>query len=166
MRVCVLLRERGQPRAPLGHPPPSPDRGAARLQESAITIPILPSLPGFIARFADSTTIGKGEAWFYACAEIEQWHRQPSGEFTKLDAVLCDVLLFGRLTESAYDRFSKGDELIAAGYVNQYVRQRDGESISCEESFALRLRELPAPAGDHRGNLAPHERIALRRSLP
>ena len=53
--------------------------------------------------------------------------------------VFCDLVLFGRQAERAYDRFRKGDQFVASGYLNQYERQRDGQAISCEEFVARRI---------------------------
>ena len=104
-----------------------------------MTIPTQLSLHGFIATVPELTFIGNGQARFYARAGTEQWRRETNGDFIKLDPVFCDLVLFGRQAERAYDRFGKGDQFIASGYVNQYERQRDVQAISCEEFVARRI---------------------------
>ena len=50
-----------------------------------MTIPTQLSLHGFIATVPELTFIGSGHARFYARAGVEQWRREPNGDFTKLD---------------------------------------------------------------------------------
>ena len=104
-----------------------------------MTIPTQMSLHGFIATTPELTFIGNGEARFHARAGIEQWRREPNGDLTKLDPVFCDLVLFGRRAERAYDRFRKGDQFVASGYINEYERQRDGHTVPCEEFVARRM---------------------------
>ena len=101
-----------------------------------MTIPTQLSLHGFIATAPELTFVGNGEARFHARAGIEQWRREPNGELTKLDPVFCHLVLFGRRAERAYDRFRKGDQFVASGYINEYERQRDGHRVRCEEFVA------------------------------
>src|SRR3712207_5718200 len=80
-----------------------------------------------------------GRARFHARAGIERWRKEPDGSFTKLDPVFCDLVLFGRQAERAYDRFRVGDQFVASGYVHEYERLRDGHGVPCEEFVARRI---------------------------
>ncbi len=104
-----------------------------------MTIPTQLSLHGFIATAPELTFVGNGEARFHARAAIEQWRRELNGDLTKLDPVSCDLVVFGRRAERAYDRFRKGDQFVASGYINEYERQRDGHTVACEEFVARRM---------------------------
>ncbi len=104
-----------------------------------MAIPTQLSLHGFIATVPELTFTGNGQARFHTRAGTEQWPREPDGDVTKLDPIFCDLVLFGRQPERAYDRFRKGDQFVAAGYVNPYERPGDGQAVPCEEFVARRI---------------------------
>jgi single-stranded DNA-binding protein len=104
-----------------------------------MTIPTQLSLNGFLTIVPELTFAGNGQARFHARTGIEQWRREANGDLTRLDPIFCDLVMFGRRAERAYDRFRMGDQFIASGYVNQYERQRDGHTVPCEEFVALRI---------------------------
>jgi single-strand DNA-binding protein len=104
-----------------------------------MTIPTRMSLHGFIATPPELTFVGNGQARFHARAGIEQWRKEPNADLTKLDPVFCDLVLFGKTAERAYDRFRAGDQFVASGYINEYERIRDGHSVACEEFVARRI---------------------------
>ena len=104
-----------------------------------MTIPTQLSLHGIIATAPELTFIGNGEASFHTRDGIEQRRREPNGDLTKLESVFWDLVLFGRRAERASDRFRKGDQFVASGYINEYERQRDGHTVPCEEFVARRM---------------------------
>ena len=104
-----------------------------------MTIPTQVSLHGYIATAPDLHFAGSGEARFHARAGIQQWRKEQDGSFTELASVYCDLVMFGKRAERAYDQFRPGDEFIASGYINEFERQRDGHPVACEEFVARQI---------------------------
>lgn len=97
------------------------------------------SLNGFIATVPELTFIGNGRTRFYARVGIEQWRQEPDDTFTKIDPAFCAIVAFSRLAKRAYDRFRVGNQFVAAGYVHEYERTRNGHTVPDEEFVARRL---------------------------
>lgn len=104
-----------------------------------MSIPTQLSLRGYIASAPDLLFAGSGEARFHARAGIQQWRKEPDGSFTELESVYCDLVVFGKRAERAYNQFRPGDEFIASGYINEFERQRNGQPVACEEFVAWQI---------------------------
>lgn len=103
-----------------------------------MTIPTHLSLHGFIAtpptlHFGDA-----GTARLHARAGIKQWRRETDGGFTELDPVYCDLVVFGKHAERAYQQLRRGDDFVASGYIHEFERG-DGPGARCEEFVANQI---------------------------
>lgn len=116
------------------------------------------SLTGFIASDPQLSFTARGDARFYAKVGQEHFRREDDGTFTRTGVTLHDLVMYRKSAERAYERFAKGDNFVAEGYVHAYEYKRDGEAIEGEE-FAPRnlatTRPAPptpstAPAAQHR----------------
>ena len=104
-----------------------------------MTIPTHLSLHGYIATTPALQFGGTGRARFLARAEIKQWRREADGTFTELDPVYCDLVVFGRRAERAYQQLRPGDEFVASGYIHEFERPHDGHGVQCEEFVANQI---------------------------
>jgi len=68
-----------------------------------MTTPTQMSWHGNIATPPELTFVGNGRARLHARAGIEQWRKETNGSFTKLEPVHCDLVMFGKTAERAYD---------------------------------------------------------------
>lgn len=97
------------------------------------------SLSGFIATDPQLTYTERGEARFYARFGQENFRREDTGEFTKLDPSFGNLVLYRATAERAYERFSKGDQFVAEGYTHDYSYERDGQQIEGSEFVAKKI---------------------------
>lgn len=97
------------------------------------------SLSGFIATDPQLTYTERGEARFYARFGQENFRREDSGEFTKLDPSFGNLILYRATAERAYERFSKGDQFVAEGYTHDYSYERDGQQIEGSKFVAKKI---------------------------
>lgn len=97
------------------------------------------SLSGFIATDPQLTYTERGEARFYARFGQENYRREETGEFTKLDPSFGNLVLYRATAERAYERFTKGDQFVAEGYTHGYSYERDGQPIEGSEFVAKKI---------------------------
>ena len=103
---------------------------AIRTQESA---------SGFIANDPQLTRTENGDARFYARFGQENYRREENGSFTKLETSFHSLVMYRTSAERAYERFTKGDNFVAEGYVRTFQLERDGELIEREEFIAKKI---------------------------
>src|SRR5699024_11674261 len=72
-------------------------------------------------------------------------HYEPldGGGFRKLEPTFHDLVQFGKGAERSADRFVKGDDFVAQGYVREYTRTVDGQERAEEQFVAKRLAHDP-----------------------
>jgi single-stranded DNA-binding protein len=104
-----------------------------------MSIPTQLSLHGYIATTPELTTTRDGSPRFHARIGVEQFRKEPDGSFTKLDPVYCDLVAYDTAAERAFERFRVGDSLVAAGHINEYEVDRDGQKIPRHEFVARRI---------------------------
>src|SRR5699024_4621496 len=97
------------------------------------------SLSGFIATDPQLTYTERGEARFYARFGQENYRREETGEFTKLDPSFGNLVLYRATAERAHERFIKGDQFVAEGYSHDYSYERDGQPIDGTEFVAKKI---------------------------
>lgn len=97
------------------------------------------SLTGFIASDPQLSFTARGDARFYAKVGQEHFRREDDGTFTRTGVTLHDLVMYRKSAERAYERFAKGDNFVAEGYVHAYEYKRDGEAIEGEEFVAKKL---------------------------
>lgn len=91
------------------------------------------SVSGFIASAPQLSYTDRGDARFYVKIGQEHFTRNDDGSFTKRDTTFHDLVAYRKTAERAHERFLKGDNFIAEGYVRDY-RYRDGEGNLVEGS--------------------------------
>lgn len=97
------------------------------------------SISGFIASTPQLGFNDKGQARFYARFGQEHFDRNPDGSFTQLESTFHDLVMFRATAERAHERFRKGDNFIAEGYVREYEAARDGEQVQTEQFVAKKI---------------------------
>ena len=103
-----------------------------------MAIPTQLSLQGFIATEPQLSFGESGHARFYCRVGIEQHRKEADGSFTKVEPVLCDLVVFDRAAERAYSRFKPGDQIVASGYIHEYEQERQGGASRLREQFVAR----------------------------
>lgn len=104
-----------------------------------MSIPTQLSLHGHIATTPELTKTREGNPRFHARIGVEQFRKELDGSFTKLDPVHCDLVAYGTAAERAFDRFRIGDSFVAAGYINDYEVDRDGQKVPRQEFVARKI---------------------------
>lgn len=104
-----------------------------------MSIPTHLSLNGYIATTPELTKTRGGSPRFHARIGVEQFRKEPDGSFTKLDPVHCDLVAYDTAAERSFERFRVGDSFVAAGYINDYEVDRDGQKIPRQEFVARRI---------------------------
>lgn len=102
-----------------------------------------PSINGFIASDPRLTFNDDGEARFYARIGQNHYRREDDGGFTELEPTFHDLVQFGKGAELSAERFRKGDNFVAQGYVRDYTRVVDGLERTDEQFVAKRLGHDP-----------------------
>ena len=102
-----------------------------------MTIPTQMSLHGFIASESQLRFTENRVARFYACIGADNVRRESNGRYPRLAPTFHDLVLFGSSAERAYRSFRRGDTIVAAGYVQEYVIEHDG-SVERHEEFVAR----------------------------
>ena len=97
------------------------------------------SLSGFIVTDPELTITSKGEARFYAKIGQEHFHRNDDGSFTQLESTFHNVVQYRKAAERSYERFQKGDNFVAEGYVHEYDHDVDGQIQHGEEFVAKKI---------------------------
>lgn len=103
-----------------------------------MTIPTQLSLQGFIASEPQLSFGESGHARFYCRVGIEQHRREADGSFTKIEPIFCDLVVFDRAAERAYNRFKPGDQILASGYVHEYEQACEGAASGLRAQFVAR----------------------------
>lgn len=97
------------------------------------------SISGFIASTPQLGYNAQGQARLYARFGQEHFDRNPDGTFTQLESTFHDLVMFRASAERAHERFRKGDNFIAEGYVREYEATRDGEQVQTEQFVAKKI---------------------------
>jgi len=108
-----------------------------------VAIRTSPSINGFIASDPRLTFNDNGEARLYARIGIQHYRREDDGSFTELEPTFHDLVQFGKGAELSADRFRKGDNFLAQGYVRDYTHVVDGQERADEQFVAKRLSHDP-----------------------
>jgi single-strand DNA-binding protein len=97
------------------------------------------SLSGFIVTDPELTITSKGEARFYAKIGQEHFQRNDDGSFTQLESTFHNLVQYRKAAERSYERFQKGDNFVAEGYVHEYDHDVDGQPQHGEEFVAKKI---------------------------
>ena len=97
------------------------------------------SLSGFIVSDPELSITCKGEARFYAKIGQEHFQRNDDGSFTQLESTFHNLVQYRKAAERSYERFQKGDNFVAEGYVHEYDHDVDGETQHGEEFVAKKI---------------------------
>ncbi|WP_116953345.1 single-stranded DNA-binding protein [Jiangella endophytica] len=98
---------------------------------------------GFIASDPDLTYNADGKPRLYIRIGINHFQSLPSGRLNRLPPTYHDLVQFDRAAELSHERFQKGDEFAAIGYLRQYDRTVDGQPKKAEQFVAYRLMHDP-----------------------
>ena len=101
------------------------------------------SINGFIATDPKITFNDDGQARFYARIGINHYQRNDDGTFTELDPSYHDLIQFGKGAELSAERFRKGDNFLAQGYVRDYNHVVDGQERTDQQFVTNRLAHDP-----------------------
>ena len=97
------------------------------------------SISGFIVTDPELTITSKGEARFYAKIGQEHFQRNDDGSFTQLESTFHNLVQYRKAAERSYERFQKGDNFVAEGYVHEYDHDVDGQTQHGEEFVAKKI---------------------------
>ncbi|NHN55861.1 single-stranded DNA-binding protein [Calidifontibacter sp. DB0510] len=101
------------------------------------------SINGFIATDPKLTFSEQGQARFYARVGINHYQREDDGSFTKLDPSYHDLIQFGKGAELSAERFRKGDDFLAQGYVRDYTHTVNSEQVTDQQFVTSRMSHDP-----------------------
>ncbi len=104
-----------------------------------MTIRTQQSISGFIASYPQLTQTDRGDARFYARYGQENFRREEDGTFTKLETIFHNLVMYRATAERAYERFAKGDNFVAEGYLHEYSYDREGQAAEGEEFVAKKI---------------------------
>jgi single-stranded DNA-binding protein len=111
--------------------------------EETVDIKTSQSINGFIASDPKITFNDDGLARFYARVGINHYQRNDDGTFTEMDPTFHDLIQFGKGAELSADRFRKGDNFLAQGYVRDYTHTVNGEQVTDQQFVTNRLAHDP-----------------------
>jgi len=111
--------------------------------EATVDIKTSQSINGFIATDPKLTFSDQGQARFYARIGINHYQREDDGSFTKLDPSYHDLIQFGKGAELSAERFRKGDDFLAQGYVRDYTHTVNGEQVTDQQFVTSRMAHDP-----------------------
>lgn len=97
------------------------------------------SLSGFIVSDPELDTTSKGDARFHARIGQEHFQRNEDGSFTQLESTFHDLVQYRKAAERTFERFQKGDNFVAEGYVREYDHEIDGQTQHGEEFVAKKI---------------------------
>ncbi|TXN29814.1 single-stranded DNA-binding protein [Lacisediminihabitans profunda] len=97
------------------------------------------SLSGFIVGDPELTTTSNGDSRFHARIGQEHFQRNEDGSFTQLESTFHDLVQYRKAAERTFERFQKGDNFVAEGYVREYDYDVDGQSRRGEEFVAKKI---------------------------
>lgn len=98
------------------------------------------SLAGFIASDPQLTETAKGDPRFYAQVGQKHFRREDDGTWTHVETTRHNLVMFGKSAEHAHEKFQRGDEFIAQGYVREVnYTDRNGVNVEDEEFVARRI---------------------------
>lgn len=98
---------------------------------------------GFVATEPKLTYNAEGEPRLYIRIGINHYKPGNGGGYTKLAPTFHDLVQFGRAAELSNERFRKGDDFVAVGYIRTYERTIDGGTEQAEQFIAYRLSHDP-----------------------
>jgi single-stranded DNA-binding protein len=111
--------------------------------EVVVALKTSQSINGFIASDPRLTFNDDGQARLYARIGINHFRREEDGSFTELEPSFHDLIQFGKGAELSAERFRKGDNFLAQGYVRDYTRVVDGQERTDEQFVTKRLAHDP-----------------------
>jgi single-strand DNA-binding protein len=111
--------------------------------EVVVALKTSQSINGFIASDPRLTFNDDGQARLYARIGINHYRREEDGSFTELEPSFHDLIQFGKGAELSAERFRKGDNFLAQGYVRDYTRVVDGQERTDEQFVTKRLAHDP-----------------------
>jgi single-strand DNA-binding protein len=114
-----------------------------RQTEATVAIKTTQSINGFIASDPRITFNDDGQARFYARIGINHYRRNDDGSFTELEPSFHDLIQFGKGAELSTERFRRGDNFLAQGYVRDYTHVVDGEERTEQQFVTNRLAHDP-----------------------
>lgn len=98
------------------------------------------SLSGFIASDPQLSYTSKGEARFYARIGQEHYRRNDDGSFTELEPTFHNLVVYRTSAQRAHERFAKGDNFVAEGYVRDYTyTDAEGNQVEGSEFIARKI---------------------------
>ncbi|MCA9767405.1 MAG: single-stranded DNA-binding protein [Gemmatimonadetes bacterium] len=98
------------------------------------------SVSGFIASAPQLSYTDRGDARFYVKIGQEHFTRNDDGTFTKQDTTFHDLVAYRRTAEHAHERFAKGDNFVAEGYVRDYAyTDAEGKQVEGSEFIARKI---------------------------
>jgi single-strand DNA-binding protein len=98
---------------------------------------------GFVAGEPRLTYNAEGEPRLYLRIGINHYKPGDGGGYIKLQPTYHDLVQFGRAAELSNERFIKGDDFVAVGYLRTYERPVDGGTEQAEQFVAYRLTHDP-----------------------
>ncbi|MCY7288050.1 MAG: single-stranded DNA-binding protein [Cryobacterium sp.] len=104
-----------------------------------MTIPTQLSLHGFIATTPELTKPDQKDARFYARVGVEHWRKETDGSFTRLDPSFHNLVLYGESAKRAYARFRVGDQFVASGYITEYEKTWNEQTVTREQFVARHI---------------------------
>jgi single-strand DNA-binding protein len=111
--------------------------------EVVVALKTSQSINGFIASDPRLTFNDDGQARLYARIGINHYRREENGSFTEMEPSFHDLIQFGKGAELSAERFRKGDNFLAQGYVRDYTRVVDGQERTDEQFVTKRLAHDP-----------------------
>ncbi len=97
------------------------------------------SLSGFVVSDPELNTTSNGDPRFHARIGQEHFQRNEDGSFTQLESTFHDLVQYRKAAERTFERFQKGDNFVAEGYVREYDHEVDGQSRHGEEFVAKKI---------------------------
>ncbi|SMX77631.1 Single-stranded DNA-binding protein [Brevibacterium aurantiacum] len=97
------------------------------------------SFSGFVASEPQFSRTEHGDARLFMKVGKEHYRPEEDGSFTQLETTFHNMVAFKAAAEQGYQRLSKGDKIVAEGYVREYEYEREGQKVEGEEFVARRL---------------------------
>lgn len=104
-----------------------------------MTIPTQLSLHGFIATGPELTNAGSKDARFFARVGVKHWRQEPDGSRTPIESTFHNLVMYGAVADRAYARFRVGDQFVASGYITEYEKTWNGETVTREQFVARHI---------------------------
>lgn len=99
---------------------------------------------GFIASDPELTYNADNKPRLYIRIGINRSEPLPGGKRRRLPPTFHDLVQFERGAELSAERFTKGDDFVAVGYLRTYTRTVNGQPKKDEQFVAYRLSHDPS----------------------